>query len=441
MEKANRSFPAQIPFYYGWVIVGAALVTMLVAYGIWWSFSMFYVQILKEFGWSRGGTATIFTVGSIVYGFGSLAAGALVDRFGPRVVFPFACALIAIGCLICSLAKELWHFYAAYGVFMGLGVICVGFVPMTVVLSNWFVKRRGAALGVALIGNVQPPLLAVPIQFLIAAFGWRASYAILGAVALFFIGPLTVLFMRGRPRDVGLEPDAPSGMENRPPSSHPGKRKSSRYGVQIVDRKWAETDWTLSLAFKTYHFWALCTMMATMGIGAGIIINHLVAMAVDTGHSASLAAFIFSLAGMFAILGRLGGLFSDRWGRETVFTLLAGFFILSSLSLILMIKSGEVWPLYLYALAYGLGAGLSSPTFGAGAADLFMGRSFGAILGFINISYGIGQGIGAWAGGAIFDQTGSYTLALITAAPLFGATCLFFWVAGPRKIRKMVKES
>ncbi len=325
MRNTNKPFPAQIPFYYGWVIVGAALVTMLVAYGIWGSFSMFYVQILKEFGWSRGSTATIFTVGSVVYGFGSLVAGALVDRFGPRVVFPFACALIAIGCLICSVATELWHFYAAYGGFMGLGVICVGFVPMTAVLSNWFIKKRGAALGVALIGNIQPPLLAVPIQFLIAAFGWRTSYAILGGVAFFFIAPLTVLLMRGRPRDVDLEADALSGRGNGTSAPQRDVKRSSRYAVRVVNRKWTETDWTLGRAFKTYHFWGLCGMMATLGIGAGIIINHLVAMAVDVGHSASLGAFIFSLAGMFAVLGRLGGFFSDRLGREAVFTVLTGF--------------------------------------------------------------------------------------------------------------------
>lgn len=131
----------------------------------------------------------------------------------------------------------------------------------------------------------------------------------------------------------------------------------------------------------------------------------------------------------------------DRWGREIVFIIMGFFFILSALSLLTMIHSGAAWPLYLYALAYGLGAGLSSPTFGAGAADLFIGRGFGAILGFINISYGIGQGLGAWASGAIFDKTGSYSAAMLTAVPLFAAMCLLFWLAGPRKIRRMIKTS
>ena len=429
-----------MPFYYGWIIVGTALVMMLVAYGIWWSFSLFYVQILKEFGWSRGNTATIFTVGSMVYGFGSLVAGALVDRFGPRKLFPFACFLIAAGCLVNFLAQKLWHFYLAYGVFIGLGVICAGFVPVAVILSNWFVKKRGAALGVALIGNIQPPLLAVPIQHLIITFGWRDSYAILGAIAFFVIAPLTALLMRSAPKDIGLEADGLAGKETPTPARPIRKPSRSRHRIEVVNKKWAETDWTLQRAIKTRPFWLLGAVMGAMGIGAGISMHHLVAMAVDVGHSASLAAFTFSLAGLCAIMGRLGGFFSDRWGRESVFILMGFFFILSSLSLLAMIHSGAAWPLYLYALAYGLGAGLSSPTFGAGAADLFSGRNFGAILGFINISYGIGQGIGAWAGGAIFDQTGSYTLAMLTTIPFFAAMGLFFWLAAPRKIRRMVKS-
>jgi len=241
--------------------------------------------------------------------------------------------------------------------------------------------------------------------------------------------------MRNHPRDVNLEPDGfAAGDGSRENASRP-----SRYTVKIVNQNWAETDWTLARATRTRQFWILCAMMAAMGTGAGMIMHHLVPMAMDAGHTAALAAFIFSLAGICSIGGRLGGFLSDRWGREAVFTILASFFILSALSLFVMIQTGQAWPLYLYALAYGVGAGLSSPAFGAGTADLFIGRNFGAILGFINISYGIGQGVGAWAGGAIFDKTGSYTLAMLTTVPLFAAMCLLFWLAGPRKIRRMVK--
>ncbi len=420
------------PFFYGWVIVAISLIAMMIAYGIWWSFPVFYVHILKEFGWSRASTASIFTVGSVVYGFGSLLAGILVDRFGPRRLLPVAGLLIALGCWINALATTQWHFYVAYGIFMGLGVICTGFVPMTATISNWFVRKRGKALGIGLAGNVSPPLLAFPIQYLIASLGWRVSFMVLGAMALLVITPLTALFMRSRPQEMGLEPDGlavhdESALFISPPSS-------------VADNTGNQREWTLGEGMRNLRFWLIFGVIYTLGMGAGIIMHHLVALAVDLGHSASLAAFAFSLAGLMAAMGRLGGFLADRLGREVTLTMVTLFFGLSATSLLVLINSAQVWPLYVFAITFGLGGGLSSPAIGAGAADIFGGRNFGAILGFINIGYGIGQGLGAWAGGAIFDQTRSYQWAVITALPLFILMSIFFWLAAPRKFRKMLSK-
>ncbi len=426
----NKGFLHSFSFFYGWVIVAISLIAMLIAYGIWWSFPVFYVHILNEFGWSRASTASIFTIGSIVYGFGSLLAGILVDRFGPRRVLPMAGLLIALGCWINSLASEQWHFYAAYGIFMGLGVICTGFVPMTATISNWFVRKRGTALGIGLVGNVSPPLLAFPIQNLIASLGWRESFIVLGAVALFLIAPLTAIFMRTRPQDMGLHPDGVIEDKEASTGNDPPSLK--------IEKKTTEKEWSLGESMQNFRFWLIFGVIYFLGMGAGIIMHHLVALTVDLGHSESLAAFVFSLAGIMAALGRLGGFLSDRLGREVTLTIVTLLFVLSATSLLTLINISQVWPLYIFAIAFGLGGGLSSPAIGAGSADIFGGKSFGAILGFINIGYGIGQGIGAWAGGAIFDRTGSYQWAVITALPLFIMMGIFFWLAAPRKFRKIM---
>ena len=351
--------------------------------------------------------------------------------------------LIAIGCLICWGAKALWHFYVAYGVFMGLGVICAGFVPMTVILSNWFVRKRGAALGVALIGNIQPPLLAVPIQQLITTFGWRNSYAILGAIAFLIIAPLDGL----------VDADPPRRMSVWSRTVFPGRKiigllggaannANPGYRSKSSTQKWAETDWTLGTSGSNPSVLAL--VRNDGGHGNRSRHDH----ASSCGHGVGRRAQCRSGCVRLQPGGRMchhgssgrisfgsvgsGNRFSSSWRF---------FFILSSLSLLIMIHSGAAWPLYLYALAYGRRGRTQLAHLRRRAADLFIGRGFGAILGFINISYGIGQGVGAWAGGAIFDKTGSYSLAMLTAVPLFAAMCLLFWLAGPRKIRKMVKNS
>jgi MFS family permease len=435
-DPLKKSISSYFPFYYGWVIVGVSLLTLLVAYGIWWSFPIFYVSMLKEFGWSRAGTAAIFTVGSIIYGFGSFPAGALIDRLGPRKLIPAACLMVAAGCLISAAAEEKWHFFLAYGLFMGIGTICMGFVPVAALVSNWFVQHRGKAMGIALIGNVAPPLLAFPIQELISLAGWRVAYVVLAVTLLVVIVPLAGFFMRTRPQDLGLEPDGGSAA----PLLKGGKELSpgKRPFQEVINPKWAETEWGLVRSLKTFRFWALTGVMFTLGIGNGTIMSHLVAMVVDMGRSSEMAAFIFSLAGLVAAAGRLSGFLSDRIGREVTFALVSCLYLCSVFALIIFLKSAQAWTLYLYAVAFGLGYGLCSPTVSAGAADLFIGRSFGSILGFSNIAYGVGQGIGAWAGGAIFDFTGKYDLAVWTAVPFYALMGISFFLMAPRKVRRII---
>jgi MFS family permease len=432
----NRSIASFFPFYYGWVIVAVSLLTLLMAYGIWWSFPLFYVSMLKEFGWSRAGTAAIFTVGSIVYGFGSFPAGALIDRLGPRKLLPLASLTVAAGCLVSAAAVEKWHFYVAYGIFMGIGTICMGYVPIAALISNWFIQRRGTAMGIALMGNVAPPLLAFPVQELISLVGWRNAYLVLAAALLTAIVPLTLFFMRTRPQELGLEADGGPARQ----ALDRGKKRGAgaRGSPEVVNREWVETEWRLGNSLKTFQFWALTGVMLTLGIGSGTIMGHLVAMVVDLGRSREVAAFIFSLAGLIAAAGRLSGFLSDRVGREITFTLLTSLHIVSVFALLIFLKNAQVWPLYVYAVAFGFGYGLCSPTLGAGAADLFIGRSFGRILGFSNIAYGVGQGIGAWAAGMVFDSTGSYDWAVRITIPVYALMGLSYWLMAPRKVRRII---
>jgi len=433
----KRSIASYFPFYYGWVIVVISLITLIMAYGIWWSFSIFYVSLLQEFGWSRAETAIIFTVGSVVYGFCSFPAGFLADRLGPRRLLPAAAVMLATGCLISSAASEKWHFFIAYGLFMGIGTICMGFVPIATVISNWFAERRGKAMGIALIGQVAPPLLAFPIQKLISMAGWRTAYMVLALTLLLVIVPMTGLFMRTRPQDLGLEPDGRRIAEK--DSTEVKDRKTAKRVFQkVVNQEWVDTEWTISKSLRTFQFWALAGVLFTLGVGNGTIMNHLVAMVVDMGRSRELAAFIFGLAGLITAAGRLFGFLSDRIGRERTFVFLSFLHICSVGALLIFLKNAQIWPLYLYAIAFGIGYGLCSPTLSAGAADLFMGRSFGSILGLSNVAFGIGQGIGVWAGGAVFDLTGSYEWAVLFTIPVYALMGVSYWVMAPRKARRIM---
>jgi hypothetical protein len=193
-------------------------------------------------------------------------------------------------------------------------------------------------------------LLALPIQKLISLIGWRASYVVLAGVLLAAIIPLTAFFMRTRPQDLGLNPDGRPA-EWRPPEA--GKRTGGEPGGQLImNQEWAATKWNLHNGLKTHQFWALNGVMITLGTGAGMIMHHLVALVVDMGYSRDMAAFIFSLAGMMAVVGRLSGYLSDRFGREITYAFVSSLYLCSALSLFLFLTHPQVWLLYLYALAW-----------------------------------------------------------------------------------------
>jgi predicted MFS family arabinose efflux permease len=267
--------------------------------------------------------------------------------------------------------------------------------------------------------------------------GWRYSYWVLAAITLLFVVPLSALFMRSTPESVGLSPDGKSKWNQ----SHYKRSDLKTYGLETVDKKWVESDWTLLKGMKTYRFWLLFGIMLTIGIGMGILLTHQIALTKDFGYSEPTAALIFALTGLVTAIARFGGVLADRFGREITSTIALLVSTVGILALLLLSNANQTWLLYMYAVAFGFGLGLFAPTYSCTAADLFSGKGFGAILGFVNIGWGVGSGIGAWIGGAVFDSTGNYDMALLIGIVAFLLVCLFIWITAPRKIRRVVKLS
>ena len=423
-------------FFYGWVVVAVLFVIMTVGYAIWYSFPIFYVPILEEFGWSRANTAIIFSTAAVAYGAASPISGALVDKFGPSRVFPAAAIILAMGLVGSSQATEIWQFCLWFGLFAGFGVCSMGFVPSSALISRWFVRRRASAIGVAQAGSRESFVFAPLIQMLILTFGWRDVYLILAASTVIIVIPLAMLYLRDKPESLGLLPDG----------ADPGSQSAVQVDAvsMVVHQGWNSTEWTLWKSIRTYRFWALFTMMISIGVGYNILLTHQVAFAIDIGFSAMFAASLVLVYGVACMLGRLCGFVSDRTGREITYTFGTGGIVLGIVLLVSTGDSPASWVLYTYAIFFGFFSGLNSPTYVAAAADIFQGKSFGAILGLANLGYGLGTAFGAWLGGFIFDLTGSYNLAFTMSILAAGLACLSIWVASPRRIRvvagRMPKE-
>jgi MFS family permease len=420
--------------FYGWIVVGIAFLIMSAAYAIWFSFPLFYVAILDEFGWSRAETALIFSIGAITYGVGSAIGGALLDRFGPRKTFTFGAIVMAIGVVGCSQSREIWQFFFFWGALTAFGVSTVGFTPCNTLVSRWFIKRRATAVGIAQAGGRESFIMTPLVQFLILSLGWQNTFLVLAAAAALIIISATQ-FLRSSPEDMGLLPDG--AIEELDEKGEVIQKPQDR---SVIDKEWAATDWTLKLGMKHYRFWSLFVASFAIGSGFSIAMIHQVAFIVDIGFTAMFASFLLLLFGILSVAGRLSAFIADITGREVAYTLGCGGIVLGFLMLTLS-NSDNAWALYVYAIFFGFFSGLNGPVVIAAGADLFQGKHMGAILGFINLGYGLGNSFGSWFGGYIFDTVGNYIPAFVVAILMMIVATTAMWIASPRKVRAVGRRA
>jgi MFS family permease len=391
-----------------WLVIGSVWVTLAIASGLYFSFPVFFVALVEEFGWSRGATAAAFSISSVVQGVISPLVGMLVDRLGPRRVMLGGAALLGLACVLSSRVTSLATLYLMVGVLAATGVCAVSWVPSGALIARWFTERRGSMMGLAFSGMGAGVLVMGPLaQWLIAGHGWRVAYLVLGVGTLAVLLPLIWLGVREAP----APPPRPGG---EPPRAAPDDRRDVRDALR-------------TRAFWALFFAYLCTPLAVFSV-----VTHSVAFAVDHGFPRLFVAGIFGLTGLLSIVGRITfGFAADRIGRATSATISYGCTAAGTLCLLTLEISPHAVALYAYALLFGLGFGARGPIITAIASQLFPGRRFGAIYGFLSVGNGIGGGVAPWFGGFVYDVTGSYRLAFLIAVGFcfVGSAC--FWLARP----------
>jgi MFS family permease len=337
--------------------------------------------------------------------------------------------VLALGLALSGRASEPWHFYVTFGALTGGGLCLIGAVPFTTVLRNWFERKRGLAFSLMFLGSGGAFACYPGIAFLIKSVDWRNTFLIEAIIVAGSILPLVVLIVRYHPRDKGLVPDGVLEARRRSPTGEKGD-------LRVKDRGWTSIDWTLPRAARTGRFWFLClSTFSIWGISHHIMATHHIAFAIDLGYSKIYASSVLSLFGILYAFGAFAAAVSDRIGREPTITISAAIGISGIFVLTLMKDTSHPWMLYYYAMAYGFGHGMVTPTIASAATDIFQGPKMGATIGFIWFSFASGGSIGPWLGGWIFEFADSYLAAFILAMVLFALGCAAIWWAAPRKVR------
>jgi len=422
----------RLPFFYGWLVVAVAFVTMAIGVNARTAFSLLFPAIITEFGWDRATTAGAFSFGFLAAALCGPLMGRLVDRRGPVWLMQLGVLAIAAGLALASLATAPWHLYLSQGLLVGAGSSAVGYSGQALYLPNWFARRRGLAISIAYAGAGIGAIVLLPLlQSIISAAGWRTACVTLAALVLAVLAPLNLLIRR-HPQDLGLTPDGDTATQ-----------ATARRTLHIVDPAWAATTWTLARALRTTRFWWLMLANATAMYAWYAAQVHQTKYLITLGPSPALAAWVLAIVNLAGIPGGIAlGALSDRIGREPVWSIGCLGFVATYGILAARAFAPYPGPLFwallaAMVLAQGvLGYGITS-VFSPVVAEVFEGPHFGTIFGTLMIGALAGGAAGPFVHGLLHDTTGSDLpgFALGFLASLVSIAAII--TAAPRKVRQV----
>jgi MFS family permease len=392
---------AETGMFHGWKLIGA--LSVILFFGVGGSvyvFPVFIASFQTEFGWSMtqiSGGAALF---AIVMGLSNPVVGALFARWGARTTMLTGAALLALTSLAYASLVGLWMLYAAMLV-AGFAVASSTVLPAQTLVTHWFDRFRGRAMGITMLGVGAGGFLLPPLnEFLIRLLGWRLTWVVSCAILVVIVIPLIATFVRTRPSDLGLSRDGIGSDEARGAESAPAS------GL------------TTKAALATLTFWLVAGVFLLQITGVSALNFHFVPFAEqEAGFTSQQAAFFYGLAVGFSIVGRLlFGWLADRW-PPTV--LMAISLLLAALGpavlelFFLRLRLHEVELLWLYAIPFGIGIGGNFVTLPVLVGRCLGELHFSKIMGLLMGGSALGVIVGLPVSGWIFDETGSYEWVLI----------------------------
>ncbi len=363
---------------YRWVIVAAGGVLGCVAIGAMFSLPVFLVPIAQASGWSMTGVSTAMTIGFLALALGSLAWGALSDRWGPRAVTLTGAILLAASLALASRAATLLQFQLLFGLGVG-GATAAIFAPMMACVTGWFDTHRSLAVSLVSAGMGMAPMTMSPFAaWLISRHDWRTSLLVIAAVAAALM-ILTALLVR-RPPAAATVLDSPAGESD--PAMSLGRALASPQFIIL-----------------------LLTNFFCCAAHSGPIF-HTVSYAVSCGIPMIAAVSIYSVEGLAGLGGRVAfGLLGDRFGAKR--TLVSGL-LLQALGATAYFFVQGLAGFYAAAAIFGFVYAGVMPLYSVLARENFPQRMMGTVIGGTAMAGSLGMATGPMVGGLIYDRLGSY---------------------------------
>lgn len=380
--------------------------------------------MFSDLGWSRGDLALSMSVGAILAAIVSPLVGAYVDKYGANRIMAMS-AFLSGGCLIlCGYIHELWH---AFLIFSLLTVFRTGFVyiPVMVMVSNWFSSKRGRAMGIATAGQGLGGIILSPLStYLISNIGWRISWGVIGLLTWAIMIPPALLITRQKPEDMGLFADGDASTNGNVSLTAMDTRE-----ITPEYKKWALKD-----ILRMPAFWFIAVMHSLYLFGHHSLFQHGYSLFTDRGIPPMTAGTMIGILGLFSLSGKVVlGYLSDRISVRYIMIIAL---IVAGISISLLFRADIIWISWLFIVFWGFwecGVIALQPLL---VSSFFDRRTIGKMLGIFSIFSVIPQLIGAPYTGYIFDITGNYNAALFTFVIFYFMSAVLVFLARLPKLTK-----
>ncbi len=407
--------------YYGWVLVAVAFITGGFNTGVGtWALTVFAKPMTDELGWSRTTFFAALTIYTALPGLLSPLVGPYRDTpRGPRFLMLGGAIILGFSLMSLRWVDSLWQYYLFFGVLGSVGSMGLGETMTQVILPKWFVKKRGKALGIAVMGGGMGPLLApITLFALVSTIGWRDTWLVMGAAVLVVLVPLSFL-VRTRPEDMGLLPDG----EQVPAeglAAAPTKARAPDEGSL-----------TRGEALRSPAFWFIVLAFGLGGLGQrGFQVNWLPYLQ-DVGFSTGVGALAIMVYGIFSVSVRpFWGILGDRVPVRSLIVVQS---FLTAVSILLLIYVTGLPMLLAFMILFGVTMGGSFILRPLLIANYFGRDHLGAISGMMRPFQSFTGAIGPVFVAAIYDLHGSYYWSFVMVMIGFATTGAVILLAMPPK--------
>jgi MFS family permease len=401
------TFLKKYGLHYAWVILAAACMVSIVSRADSASFAVFIDPLADKFDWKRGDIALAYSIAFLASMPAMLLFGWLGDRIGTRLLMIVGSVMLSAGTVLLGMIKELWHLYVLYGLFVGALGHAIFSVLLPVIVTRWFDRKMGLALGIywAALG-AGPAIFAPLFRYMIDTRGWESTFTVIGlGFGVILLGFSSLI--RSSPAEMEMSPYG---------SAEPAKKQAPA------------APGALRLVLAQRPVWLLTGCHHLGCAGHAVILAHGVSMATHHGIPGIEAAGVLSIIAGTSIFSRFAfTLLTERFGGRTC---LAWAVLGQSLSVLALLFAHEAWHFYAFAVVFGICYGGEMVGFPIINRQIFgLTAPLSSIFSVEAVGGSTGMALGGWLGGVLFDLSGDYTAAILVSATVsFLALPLALWL-------------